>query len=64
MKNQPNSGDAVTWKNHNGTASGKVVKKQTTLTSIKGHKGTARKDSPQFIGDSDEGKRVARKKML
>lgn len=62
MKNDPEPGDAVTWKSHNGTVFGKVVKKQTTLTNIKGHKVAASKDSPQFIVETDEGKQAAHKK--
>ena len=30
-------GDKVTWKSHGGTAHGKVEKKQTSDTKIKGH---------------------------
>ena len=31
-------GDRVRWKSHGGAAHGKIVKKQTTATRIKGHK--------------------------
>lgn len=54
-------GDRVKWKSHGGEAHGKVVKKQTTPTSIKGHKVAASKDNPQFIVETDEGKRAAHK---
>jgi hypothetical protein len=62
VKNDPEPGDAVTWKSHNGTATGKVVKKQTAPTRIKSHKVAASKDSPQFIVETDNGKRAAHKK--
>jgi hypothetical protein len=55
------SGDRVTWKSHGGEAHGKVVKKQTSPTQIKGHKVAASKDDPQFIVETDEGKRAAHK---
>jgi hypothetical protein len=55
------SGDRVTWKSHGGEAHGKVVRKQTTPTQIKGHKVAASKDNPQFIVETDDGKRAAHK---
>lgn len=57
----PNLGDKVSWKSHGGTAHGKVVKKQTSPTDIKGHHVAASKDDPQFIVETDEGKRAAHK---
>ena len=54
-------GDRVTWQSHGGEAHGKVVKKQTTPTQIKGHKVAASKDDPQFIVETDDGKRAAHK---
>lgn len=56
-----NAGDKVSWKSHGGTAHGRVVKKQTSPTRIKGHKVAASKDEPQFIVETDEGKRAAHK---
>ena len=38
-----------------------MVKKQTTETQIKGHKVAASKDNPQFIVETEEGKRAAHK---
>jgi len=55
------TGDRVTWKSHGGEAHGKVVRKQTSPTQIKGHKVAASKDAPQFIVETDEGKRAAHK---
>lgn len=57
----PSIGDKVSWKSHSSTAHGKVVKKQTTPTAIKGHKVAASKDNPQFIVETDEGKKAAHK---
>ena len=54
-------GDRVTWKSHGGEAHGKVVRKQIEPTRIKGHKVAASKENPQFIVETDEGKRAAHK---
>ncbi len=55
------AGDRVVWNSHGGTAEGKVVKKVTRRTSVKGHTVAASKDDPQFIVETDEGKRAAHK---
>lgn len=54
-------GDKVSWKSHGGTAHGKVVRKQTEPTTIKGHKVSASKDNPEYIVETDAGKRAAHK---
>ena len=54
-------GDRVTWKSHGGEAHGKVVRKQSSPTTIKGHKVAASKEAPQLIVETDEGKRAAHK---
>ena len=54
-------GDAVSWKSSGGDAQGRVVKKITTPTQIKGHKVAASKDNPEFIVETNEGKRAAHK---
>lgn len=54
-------GDHVSWKSHGGEAHGKVVKKITAPTKIKSHKVAASKDNPEFIVETDEGKRAAHK---
>ena len=54
-------GDRVKWRSHGGEAHGKVVRKQTGPTRIKGHKVAATPDEPQFIVETDEGKRAAHK---
>ena len=61
MTKTPKSGDAVSWKSHSGKAHGKVVKKITEPTQIKGHKVAASKDNPEFIVETHEGKRAAHK---
>jgi len=54
-------GTKVTWKSHAGTVHGKVVKKQTSPTRIKGHKVAASPDNPEYIVETDEGKKAAHK---
>ncbi len=54
------AGDAVEWESSGGKSVGKVVRKQTSPTKIKGHKVAASKDHPEFIVESDKsGKRAA-----
>jgi hypothetical protein len=55
------NGDAVSWKSHGGEGHGKVVKRITEPTQIKGHKAAASKDNPQLIVETDEGKCAAHK---
>ena len=54
-------GSRVSWNSHGGTAHGKVVKKLTGASHIKGHKVAATPDDPQFLVETDEGKRAAHK---
>lgn len=54
-------GDAVSWKSHGGEAHGKVVKKITKPTRIKGHAVAASEENPEFIVETEEGKRAAHK---
>lgn len=54
-------GTRVSWKSHGGTAEGKVVRKLTEPTTIKSHKVMASKDNPEFLVETDEGKRAAHK---
>jgi hypothetical protein len=61
MAEELKSGDRVSWNSHGGEAHGKVVRKQTSATQIKGHKVAASPDDPQFIVETDEGKRAAHK---
>lgn len=47
-------GDAVSWESSGGHSEGKIVKKQTSPTRIKGHEVKASKDNPQYIVKSDK----------
>ena len=55
------AGDKVSWKSHGGAAHGKVVRKVTSPMTIKGHKVAASKDNPEYLVETDEGKRAAHK---
>ncbi|MBJ7448032.1 MAG: DUF2945 domain-containing protein [Brevundimonas sp.] len=48
------AGDAVKWDHSQGATKGKVVKKVTSPTKIKGHKVAASKDNPEYIVKSDK----------
>jgi hypothetical protein len=61
MTDDFSKGDEVRWKSHGGEAYGKVVRKQTEPTRIKGHKVAASPDNPQFLVETEEGKRAAHK---
>jgi heme-binding NEAT domain protein len=53
-------GDTVTWDTSQGKTKGKVVKKQTTPTKIKGHDVKASRSNPEYIVESEKtGKRAA-----
>ena len=61
MTKQLKAGDRVSWSSHVGKAHGKVVRKVTSAMKIKGHKVAASKDSPEYLVETDEGKRAAHK---
>ena len=61
MAKQLRAGAKVSWKSHGGKAEGKVVRKLTSPTQIKGHKVAASKDNPEYLVETDEGKRAAHK---
>ncbi|WP_076069476.1 DUF2945 domain-containing protein [Sphingomonas montana] len=61
MTQNPKIGSKVSWNSHGGEAHGKVVEKVTEPTEIKGHKVAATKDEPQFIVETEDGKRAAHK---
>lgn len=61
MAKQLRAGDKVSWSSHGGTAHGKVVKKLTGSTEIKGHKVAASEDNPEYLVETDEGKQAAHK---
>ncbi len=46
-------GDAVEWESSGGHSVGKIVKKVTGPTRIKGHKVAASEDNPEYIVKSD-----------
>ncbi len=53
-------GTKVEWETSQGKTQGKVVRKQTTPTKIKGHKVAASADDPQYIVESEKsGERAA-----
>ena len=54
-------GDRVTWNSHGGKAEGKVVRKVTSPMTIKSHKVAASKDNPEYLVETNEGKRAAHK---
>lgn len=54
-------GDSVSWKSHGGEAKGSVLRKLTKPTKIKGHKIAASPDNPEYLVETDEGKRAAHK---
>ena len=55
-------GDKVGWDSSGGHSTGKVVKKLTAPTKIKGHKVAASKDDPQYLVESAKsGKPAAHK---
>ena len=54
-------GDAVEWNSHGGTARGKVKKKLTSRTTIKGHQVAASPDNPEFLVETDKGGQAAHK---
>jgi len=55
------AGDKVEWDSSGGHSAGKVVKKLTTPTQIKGHKVAASKDNPEYLVKSDKGGEAAHK---
>jgi hypothetical protein len=52
-------GDKVEWDSSGGHSVGRVVKKQTSPTQIKGHKVAASKDNPEYIVKSDKSGKIA-----
>lgn len=53
------SGDRVAWESAGGRSVGKVVRKQTTPTEIKGHTVAASPDNPQYIVKSSKSGKIA-----
>lgn len=55
------AGDKVSWSSHGGTTYGKVIRKLTSPTDIKGHHVAASKDNPEYLVKTDDGKQAAHK---
>ena len=56
-------GEEVEWNTSQGTTHGRVVKKTTRKSKIKGHTVAASADNPEYIVESAKsGKRAAHKK--
>ena len=55
------AGDRVEWDSSGGHSEGKVVRRLTSPTKIKDHKVAASKDNPEYLVESDTGKRAAHK---
>ena len=54
MTNEFKAGDKVEWNSPQGTVQGKVKKKLTSPTEIKGHEVAASKDNPEYLVVSDK----------
>lgn len=61
MATDPKPGDSVSWNSHGGEAHGKVVRKLTKPTTIKGHKVAASPDNPEWLVETDDGSHAAHK---
>jgi hypothetical protein len=59
MAKAPKVGDKVSWDSSGGHTTGRVVKKQTSPTAVKGHKVAASKEDPQYIVESDKSGKLA-----
>lgn len=46
------AGETVKWDHSQGTTTGKVVRKLTKATQIKGHKVAASPDNPEYLVES------------
>lgn len=56
------AGDTVKWDHSQGTTTGKVVRKLTSPTKIKGHKVAASMENPEYLVESGKtGARAAHK---
>ncbi|MBB3159993.1 hypothetical protein FHS25_000425 [Rhizobium laguerreae] len=62
MSKQLKRGDEVSWNTSQGKTKGKLIRKQTSQTKIKGHTVKATVAEPQYIVESEKtGKRTAHK---
>lgn len=56
---KPKVGDKVEWDSSGGHSTGKVVRKITAPTKIKGHKVAASPGDPQYMVKSDKSGKLA-----
>ncbi|RYY96326.1 MAG: DUF2945 domain-containing protein [Comamonadaceae bacterium] len=61
MSEKFKAGDAVEWNSHGGIAKGKVKKKLTSRTTIKGHQVAASADNPEYLVETGQGGQAAHK---
>ena len=61
MASELHKGDTVSWESSGGHSTGKVVRKLTEQMTIKGHKVAASKDNPEYLVETEGGKRAAHK---
>ena len=61
MEKALHKGDKVSWKSHGGSAHGRIVRKLTSETHIKGHKVAASEEDPEYLVETEEGKHAAHK---
>lgn len=54
-------GERVGWDSSGGHSTGKVVRKLTAPMQIKGHKVAASTNNPEYLVETDDGKRAAHK---
>jgi hypothetical protein len=59
MSDKFRPGEAVEWNSHGGIARGKVKKKLTSRTTIKGHQVAASPDNPEFLVETESGGQAA-----
>ncbi|MEJ7584411.1 MAG: DUF2945 domain-containing protein [Acidimicrobiales bacterium] len=59
---EPKTGDRVEWNTSQGKTTGRVEKKLTKPTDVKGHHVSASKENPQFLVASEKsGEKAAHK---
>ena len=56
-------GDKVSWSTPQGKTVGKVVKKLTSRTEVKGHTVAASKENPQYLVESEKEIKMCYKKL-
>jgi heme-binding NEAT domain protein len=59
MAKELKKGDPVEWNTPQGKTTGKVRKKLTSPTKIKGHEVKASEENPEYLVETDESHRLA-----